>query len=226
MTDDDSIVEQIDAGADHLNAFDLQLFTDADLATGPDRGAAIREARLAAGSLIWAASTMVDHLFDDLQTLHQSASETAAETDDGFLVLDELPPRYRHRYTELFVRKFLAATVAITSRLTAPQWQPPACVAEELALRMLIREAVATIEAIPGTRADTGWIDAFYDAAFDDVDHEFLYQANMDGIEDDPDLGPPGMAPMGFHWWFVPFNDERPVPPYVWDEPPTAGSHE
>ncbi len=90
MTGDESMVEQIEAAADQLNAFDLQLFTDTDLATGPDRGQPISETQVAARSLIWAASTIVDHLVDDLQTLHDSASETVAETEDCYLVLDEL----------------------------------------------------------------------------------------------------------------------------------------
>jgi hypothetical protein len=38
---------------------------------------------------------------------------------------------------------------------------------------------------------------------------------SMDGIEDDPSVQPPGMAPMRFEDWFTPFNDERSVPPYV-----------
>ncbi len=66
-------------------------------------------------------------------------------------------------------------------------------------MRILISEAVTTIEAVLATPAGAECADTF-DDAFHDVDHEFLYEANMDGIEDDPELGPPGMAPMGFDW--------------------------
>jgi hypothetical protein len=70
-----------------------------------------REISASAGlSVIWAATTVVDNLFDDLQSLQESGAGSVADAKDAvFFVLDDLPDRYRHRYDELFVRKFLVA---------------------------------------------------------------------------------------------------------------------
>ena len=50
----------------------------------------------------------------------------------------------------------------------------------------------------------------------------FTIRPAVDGFEDDPGFpGPPGMAPMGFDVWFVPFNAERRLLPYAEDRAPT-----
>ena len=56
------------------------------------------------------------------------------------------------------------------------------------------------------------------DMLFEDVDHELLYDPAYDGIEDDPDSQPAGMAPMRFSDWFVRFNPGRSLPPYALPE--------
>jgi hypothetical protein len=38
----------------------------------------------------------------------------------------------------------------------------------------------------------------------------------LDGIEGEPALGLPGMAPISFGWSLVPFNADRPLPPTSW----------
>jgi hypothetical protein len=218
---DEDFLDNVRAAASELKAFDLQTFTDVDLTVGPDRGDGLREAELAAGAVMWAATTVVDNLFDDLKSMQVAGAETVADANDAaFFILDDLPERYRNRYNELFVRKFLVATVAVTGRLSAPEWIPLASLAEELALRILVQHAVAVVEMALDAPADSGWVSTFYDAAFEDIDHEFLYEPDMDGIEDQPELGPPGMAPMRFESWFVPFNPDRSAPPYATDEPP------
>ncbi|WP_146071684.1 MULTISPECIES: hypothetical protein [unclassified Cryobacterium] len=52
---------------------------------------------------------------------------------------------------------------------------------------------------------------------FEDLDHEFLFDESLDGIEDDPELGPPGMCPMSFENWFIPFDVAYPTSPYPRD---------
>ncbi|MFG1709492.1 hypothetical protein ACFLIM_40520 [Nonomuraea sp. M3C6] len=59
----------------------------------------------------------------------------------------------------------------------------------------------------------------FTDAAFDDVDHEMLYNPELDGIDELPEAAFLRIAPMGFASWFVPLNQQRRVHPYVEDSP-------
>ena len=53
---------------------------------------------------------------------------------------------------------------------------------------------------------------ALDDLLFEDLDFEVLFDPSLDGIEDEPILGPPGVVPMGFAHWFVPFRTEDRLP--------------
>jgi hypothetical protein len=92
-------------------------------------------------------------------------------------------------------------------------------VAEELLLRFLLvkAEVVADTYGLLDDGIQAAW-DAFADEAYEDMDHEWLYQPEMDGIEQDPALAHLGIAPMGVKDWFTPFNEERYVHPYAANE--------
>lgn len=179
----------------------------------PDRAALHR------GALVAASVVGLDQLFDDLEALG-AASEKGREFDfEQSGLLGELPRRFRRRYTEGFARRFLLAYAAVGTRLAQPHWSLCATVAEELALRLLVDQAQVHLEAA-GVDADFA---RFEDVAFEDFDHEYLFAPGADGFEDDPALAPLGMAPMGFAWWFVPFNDtDRFTSPFLVDPPPDA----
>ena len=163
---------------------------------------------------------VLDHLFMDLQTLateHHGAS--VADLDDAaFFVLHELPSRYAHRYDALFVQEFIVATVDVTRRFTAG-WEPLACVAQELALRMILNGAEFQLE-LAEVKLSDGWRAEIEDALFEDLDHEMLFDASLDGIEDDSEqLAELRSAPLAFADWFTPFNADRRLPPYLLDSP-------
>ena len=129
------------------------------------------------------------------------------------MILSQLPGRFAASYTPLFAQKFLVAVVDVTGRLTKG-WEPLACVAQELGLRILLNE-VEVVAETADVALDDNWRSLFEDLLFEDLDHEFLYDPAYDGIEDDPASQPPGMAPMRFEYWFEPFNEDRTMPPYA-----------
>ncbi|MCU7730713.1 hypothetical protein ODJ79_43950 [Actinoplanes sp. KI2] len=164
--------------AGQLRAFDLLVFDagDGDQDTP----------KLAAGALIFASTIMIDELFQDIGTLAADHG-TVAGSDALFMVLDELPQRFAHHYNGRFARQFLVATVMVTGRLAGEGWTPPSCVGEALALHLLVEKARALLEdyqLLDGDVLDRLY-DGFDDAAYDDLDHEWLYQDDLDGFEDD-----------------------------------------
>ena len=185
-----------------------------------EHSAAVIEAKYAAGAMFQASVVVLDHLFMDLQTLaaeHHGA--TIADVEDAaFFVLHELPSRYAHRYDALFIQEFIVATVDVTRRFTCG-WEPLGCVAQELAMRMILNGAEFQLE-LAEVKLSDGWRAAIEDALFEDLDHEMLFDASLDGIEDDSEsLAELRSAPLAFADWFRPFNTDRHLPPYLLDEP-------
>lgn len=163
------------------------------------------EALLAAGALIVAATQMIDELFQDIETLAANGGGTVPESDGPFFALEDLPQRFTHHYDGRFARRFHVAAIMITGRLSAEQWLVPSSIAEALALHLVIQRAQTLL-------VDQGLVDhelarqtylAFQDDAFDDVDHEWLYQPNFDGFEtDDTFTAKLGTADMRAESWF------------------------
>ncbi|MFE1197851.1 hypothetical protein ACFW6E_34745 [Streptomyces olivaceoviridis] len=182
------------------------------------------DARLAAGALVWATDVLVDQLFGDVQTLTEEDTNVA-ECDGPLWHLEDLPARYALQYDGLFARRFLVTVVAMTTRFTDGSFQRLSCVAEELALRLLLNEAHVTLETF-GLLGDgvSAALEAFADNVYEDMDHEWLYDDAMDGIDESPVGEVLRIAPMGFKAWFTPFNRGRHVHPYAADEPEAAVS--
>ena len=197
-----------------------ELATEDLSSLGPqERAATHRRAAALAGCLIQASVMVVDQLIEDVTELRKhegTADERIAKT----WVFSDLPARFAANYTALFAQEFLVAFVDVTSRLTRG-WEPLACVAQELGLRILLDHVEVVAEAADAALPD-GWRRHLEDLLFDDLDHELLYDPAHDGIEEDPAAQPPGMAPMRFTDWFRPFNDERTLPPYALPAPPSA----
>lgn len=182
------------------------------------------DARLAAGALVWATDVLVDQLFQDVQTLTEEET-TAAECDGHLWHLEDLPARYALQYDSLFARRFLVTVVAMTTHFTDGSFQRLSCVAEELALRLLLNETHVTLETF-GLLDDgvSAALEVFADNVYEDMDHEWLYDDSMDGIDESPIGEVLRVAPMGFKAWFAPFNRGRYVHPYAADEPEAAAS--
>ena len=164
-----------------VRAFDTDVF---DAGDGDEQ-----TALLAAGALIFATTMVIDELFQDIKTL-AADNGTVADSDGVFLVLEDLPPRFAHHYNGRFAHQFLVAAVMVTGRLSADEWASPASVGEALALHLVVQRARDLLEQhdVLDDEALRHLYDEFAEAAFDDLDHEWLYQADLDGFEDDADF--------------------------------------
>ncbi len=206
--------------ADKLTGVELEwLGARAADEAGPDeRGESLRQAALLAGCLWQASVVLIDGLFDDVEQLRSQQDSNLMAAVDDTRVLATLPVRFRPHYSPTFTRKFLVAAVAVTERLNKG-WEPLACVSEELALRCLLDQVEILAETFQ-VPLSPHWRPELEKHLFEDLDHEYLFDQALDGFEDDATFGPPGMAPMDFASWFVPFNEERRMPPYAQDPDP------
>ncbi|MEV2251052.1 hypothetical protein AB0I94_10800 [Streptomyces sp. NPDC050147] len=204
-----------------LAAFGMGVFGVPDEVGGAGEGASentpgisTEDAELAAGALIWGMDVLLDELFQDAHALDREETNVA-EYDGPMWLLDELPARYALRYDASFARRFLVTAIALTTRLTDGSFRQLSCVAEELALRLLLREAEVTL----GTfglldEGVSSALECFADLVYEDMDHEWLYDDAMDGIDESEASEAAGIAS-----WFTPFNATRYVHPYAADEP-------
>lgn len=206
----DTLAGQVLAAAAHCTALPADLLADAYTGqlTDPDPDPSDPQLATIRGTLITAATTLVDQLLDDTATL--AAGGTLADTT----ALAGLPPQLAPHYTPAFARQFLVAFLDLTTLLTADQWAPPSCVAQELGVRLLLDQA-DVIADLTGLPLPPHWQDTLLDLLVEDLDHEYLYDPALDGFQDDPHFGPPGMTSMRTQDWFHPFPGHQPLPPYL-----------
>ena len=172
------------------------------------------------------ATGLAQYWTDCLPDSHREALHTAlcwlvddflGEGDgEDSLLADLLPRTYTLRYNEGFLRMWFVTVLTVGYKLAQPEPPIPlvSCTAEELALRALIEEAKEVLEQ-EGTEADFG---LFEDEAFQDADHEFLFQPEADGIEDSAEGARLGIGHLRFDEWFTPFlNASTQVHPYCTD---------
>ncbi|WP_234376294.1 hypothetical protein [Streptomyces sp. CB01201] len=156
-----------------------------------DFGALPEDAKLAAGALVYGMHLLVDELFQDVQTLTRERTNVA-ECERPFWLLEELPERYALQYNAHFARRFPVTAIAMTTRFTNGSFGQLSCVAEELALGLLLREAEVSLDVVG--LLDAGASDALESFAanvFEDMDHEGLYDDSTDGIDESPRRGGP-----------------------------------
>ncbi|MBT0767555.1 hypothetical protein KIH74_01380 [Kineosporia sp. J2-2] len=232
VTEADGLVLTGIATSRNTEATRAQLLHSAELLTGVDpalltaldvhaddeeeREEALAQARFLAGALFQASVAAVDQLFIDLDTLtRDGTTETVADApDDVFFVLGGLPVRYADRYDALFAQRLIIAMADVTRRLTAG-WEPLACVAQELALRLILDTAEVQLD-LADVGLEPGWREAVEEHLFEDPDHEILFDPQTPDDADDEELRVgPDSAPMGFDYWFTPFNADRHLPPYL-----------
>ncbi|MFC1977789.1 hypothetical protein ACFLWS_05960 [Chloroflexota bacterium] len=91
-----------------------------------------------------------------------------------------LPRKYFHLYTPTFLEYFYVTLLTVGYKLALPNKSEIllACTAEELALHILIEQASAILEE-DGIEVN---FYGFKDAIYRDIDFEFLYEPELDGI--------------------------------------------
>ncbi|GCD44713.1 hypothetical protein GKJPGBOP_04423 [Streptomyces paromomycinus] len=188
-----------------------------------DAGLLAEDAKLAAGALVYGTHLLVDELFQDVQTLTQTRSNVA-ECEKPLWLLEELPGRYALEYDAHFARRFLVTAIAMTSRFTSGTFQQLSCLAEELALRLLLREASVCLETF-GLMDESvaAALEAFTENVYEDMDHEWLYDDSVDEIDEGAAGEALGVTPMAIGSWFTPFNKGRYVHPYAGAAPEDVG---
>ncbi|MBL7495651.1 hypothetical protein I6A84_20805 [Frankia sp. CNm7] len=200
-----------------LRAFDVDTFTldgaGPGLARDPAPDSEGDRALVAAGALVTACTSLVDHLVDDIATLLTTGAATAYDAAaKGYSLgaLDRLPPAYDDHYTAYFAKKLLVATVSVTGRLAEPDWIPMACLAEQLALYLLVEQAAGLLEYYGLDDDPRARYQYFEETAFENNAHLRLYDQPSPVI----DYGAhPAAAPINA--WFTPFYDGFYVHPYV-----------
>jgi hypothetical protein len=202
--------------APRLKGFPLECFGYSG--DGEDRVVGREAAEVAAGALVDGIGILVDELFADLAGLEEEGT-SVAESDEVFMVLDDLPRRFALRYDVLFVRRLTVTAVMMTGRLTQPRFGRLSCVAEELLMRLLLSRAEVTADTYGLLSGEVGTaLDAFAGGVYEGLDHEWLYAPAADGTDEDPAPAHPGIAPMGLQGWFSPFDESRYVHPYAANE--------
>jgi hypothetical protein len=161
------------------------------------------EHRLALGE---AANELISTTISDLVN-----SDETTWTNDNWLIGDMLPPRYIPRYNGEFARKFFVCLVTVVWKLGQPLPMRPSCVAEELAVYVLMQEAEALAE-MAENELD---FDDFRDAFFEDLDFEWLYANAADGIESAEAAEEVGMVNLAFKDWFTRFGPDGPSDTYT-----------
>lgn len=211
--------DRLSRDAQWVRGLDQSWLTELDVESAdPDeRARALVESEYVAGALFQASVQVVDHLFEDLDTLMQAGDgETVADVEGAvFPGLEGLPERFADRYDATFTRRLVVAVADVTRRFTSG-WEPLACVAQELGLRLLLDQAEVQLE-LAEVSVGPGWRALSEEYLFEDPDHEMLYEPALEGIEGAL-LAGLASAPMEFEAWFLPFNTERTLPPFLLDQ--------
>lgn len=148
-----------------------------------------------------------------------------ADSEQEWAVGD-LPEIYSQRYrTYDFLKNWIVTLTVVGWKLAQRQAQPLSNVAEELALHLLIQDAIAHLDMIDSDeatmRAASQALHDLYEDAYEDNDFLELY--SLDDSDEIADLdadGQMGMTDLRFRFWFVPFGSgvDRGVPhPFVLD---------
>lgn len=172
------------------------------------------------GAIGIACGTLIDDLFDDIVTL--TAVEGTSVLPKGLHALHELPPAYVDHYDPAFLRRFLTVTVDL-SRQFLGEWPGLTCVAQELAMRLVLNRVAAMADQWD-LDLEPDWQGIATEKLFWDIDHEFLYTGDYLSKEKSGLAEEKAKSNMWVGYWFEPFNDEGIVNLYasiVLDDDPT-----
>lgn len=157
----------------------------------------LHEATLLRGAIHWAYIALVDELLDDVSLLRESP-ESAAETQQ----IVNLPQLETSSYGPLFAQQFLAVTFDLGAAM-ATSFRAPSCIAQELALQLLLDQVEVLAQMLPNLGLAQDWRQH--------VEGTLFASPNLAVLHD------PGTAERTVATWFSPFNGSA-VNPYAADE--------
>ena len=161
------------------------------------------------------------HAVEDLGQNHAAANarqvfdDLASRQDvDPIMVSGKLPEAYKSGYASFgFLKDWVITLTVVGWKLAQPEPLPLTNVAEELALHVMIEDALTHFEdRLPENPEAEEQLRNLYETAFEDNDFELLYDGSR--AEGQPDLGE------GLERWFLPFGSgvDRGVPhPFLSD---------
>jgi hypothetical protein len=170
--------------------------------------AALQTARRRRGALMFGANLVFDRILDDLVVSDAESERLGVER----FADEHLPSQLRHRYDASFLRKLLATAAKVAQDLASDEYTYPACTAEELVLWAILQEWQVLLDL---TALGRSWT-TLSEYLFEDLDFEYLFDADMDGVEDDPlahKTSSIDVRPLAD--WFAPFNRGSRVHPYA-----------
>ena len=132
-------------------------------------------------------------------------------------VSDWLPKKFTGRYTPTFCHKFIIGMSSVAERLAQPNkiTPVPRCTAEAFALHILIQHASNLLKEIQRIESDYA---LFKSLAYRDNEFLELY----DAVKDDPGVDLNSRIPLPnnleFNDWFIPFNRNEPVNPFLHED--------
>lgn len=193
-----------------LDAYELLDALD-DLSAVSDVEIQLAHARR--GAVIMAAEQIIDECIDDLQELDfDDDGMPEPERAEESFVYTGFPERHRRAYKEGFFRRTLVTAIKVAHDIANPDGPEAACTAEEIIIDVIGDRAtsICQLAEIPHPEIDLD------EMLLEDTDFEYLFDDDMDGIEDDPAR----QATMGiyvpdFDGWFSPFNPSSVVHPYA-----------
>lgn len=167
--------------------------------------------------VLWSTCRLLaDQSYDDINEF----GNCPVDPKTAFVLCD-LPPIAQH--TDAAWRyQFAPAFSDLATDLEGGRWPLPRCIAEEVALHLVLERAdgmasESTVETrvlgLPEHEDDFDW-DMCSEVFFQDHDFKLLYDASFDGIEA-PGSQPPhlGMGDMRVAAWFNPFDNVEPRDP-------------
>jgi hypothetical protein len=146
-----------------------------------------------------AAVTYLDECFAAIAD--GAPGESYADTPIG----SYLPSRYEQYYDGRFARDWTTTVAVVGWKLAQPSEVTLACVAEELALFALIRQARMLLDLGERESDEQAWSD-FRDLVFEDEDFLFLFNPELDGIEETEWAREHAVVGLKFSEWFRPFD--------------------
>jgi hypothetical protein len=142
------------------------------------------------------------------------------------LAIGDLPPIYAQRYlTHGFLKRWIVTVTIVGWKLGQAERHPLTNVAEELALHVLIEDAIASLELADvddaSREAASSALRDLYEDPYEDNDFLALYALrDSDEVQDLDPLGTMGTTDLRLREWFEPFGSgvDRGVPhPFVLD---------
>jgi hypothetical protein len=146
-----------------------------------------------------AAVTYLDECFSAIAD--GEPGQSYADTSTG----SYLPARYEQYYDARFGRDWTTTVAVVGWKLAQPVEVTLACVAEELALFALIRQAQVLLDLRERESDGQAWSD-FRDLVFEDEDFRFLFDPELDGIEETEWARQHAVVGLKFSEWFQPFD--------------------